>query len=772
VNSSELGAPAFACVVALGVLSGIISFSVFKRFTDSDRVRQTVNRIVAHLFEIRLFSDEPVLVLRAQRDLIVENGRLLVQFAKPSFILFVPFAILLAAMDPFFGHAPLRAGETTLITKPDIPRGFEVTGPPVYVQAEHRTVWEISATKDGLRGFSKPATVFHVHWMWWFAAASLIGLLSVRLLRPVGMASLAFLLLLTGCQYTQVIVLGVDGMDPAFVERHWDALPNLKSLRDRGYFGRLRTTNPPQSPVAWSTFITGLDPDQHGIYDFVERDPVTLALFSSMSKMDEPKYALPLGPYLLPLSSAHIYIPRQGTPFWRTLVDKGVSTIVQRIPVNYPPEAAGIALSGMGTPDLLGTLGTFTFFTDDPVETAREVSGGRIIKTQVSNGRAELRIEGPPNPLRKDHAVTATTMTVDVDPTNDAARIKLGDQAILIRQGAWSPWLAAEFPLISHISGVQGMVRVFAKQLHPGFEIYVSPVNLDPEEPALPISFPGGWARETANDLGRFGTLGIPEDTSALRQGVFSLPEFRQQAELAFEEESKLLDYSLHELSQSYFFFFYVSSVDQNSHVLWGKHEDELLKVYREIDACVGRVRRTKPHATLMIISDHGFTTFDRAVHLNTWLKQNGFSDKAYAVGLNGLYVRRAVTDKDALLEKLREQLLAWHDLDSGRQVITSVFRTHPAAANQNIAPDLLIGYAAGYRASWQTGLGEAPPNLIEYNNDAWIGDHCVDPNVVPGVLFSSEKIQPNEPRLQDVTASILKRFGIPPPQGYKGRPF
>jgi len=61
-------------------------------------------------------------------------------------------------------------------------------------------------------------------------------------------------------------------MDPAFVERHWADLPNLARLRQRGSYSHLETTDPPQSPVAWSTFITGLDPGEHGIFDFVHRD--------------------------------------------------------------------------------------------------------------------------------------------------------------------------------------------------------------------------------------------------------------------------------------------------------------------------------------------------------------------------------------------------------------------------------------------------------------------------------------------------------------------
>jgi predicted AlkP superfamily phosphohydrolase/phosphomutase len=248
-----------------------------------------------------------------------------------------------------------------------------------------------------------------------------------------------------------------------------------------------------------------------------------------------------------------------------------------------------------------------------------------------------------------------------------------------------------------------------------------------------------------------------------LRQEVLSLPEFREQAELVFGEETKLLDYSLRQFKGG-FLFFYFSSVDQNSHILWGKHDDELLKVYREIDGCVGKVRRVEPNAKLMVISDHGFTTFERAVNLNTWLERSGFADQAYATGLNGLYTKQK--------EPLREKLLAWRDPDNGRRVIDTVTATNPSVANKNVAPDLLVGYAAGYRASWQTALGETPANVIEDNNDAWIGDHCVDPDVVPGVLFSNEKIEPQSPRLQDVTAAILKRFGVDPPVGYHGQVF
>ena len=130
-------------------------------------------------------------------------------------------------------------------------------------------------------------------------------------------------------------------MDPRFVERHWTDLPNLARLRDRGSFAPLATTTPPQSPVAWSTFITGLDPAEHGIFDFVHRDPSTLEPFSSMDKTEEPRFALPFGPYRLPLSSARVALLRKGKAFWQSLVEHRIPVTVIHIPVNYPPLASG-----------------------------------------------------------------------------------------------------------------------------------------------------------------------------------------------------------------------------------------------------------------------------------------------------------------------------------------------------------------------------------------------------------------------------------------------
>jgi len=605
--------------------------------------------------------------------------------------------------------------------------------------------------------------------------------------------------LVTGCGLRsqsngrRVIVLGVDGMDPQFVQQHWSSLPNLDRLRRQGDFKPLATTTPPQSPVAWSTFITGMDPDGHGLFDFVHRDPATYLPFSSMSKAEDPKHTLSLGPYLFPLSKGQVTSLRHGTAFWQLLADHGIPVTVIKMPTNYPPIPAGKAISGMGTTDLIGTFGTFTFYTDDPEEISRTVSGGHIVKVPMFQNRAILQVDGPANSLRKDRRVSSVELTVDIDPQAPAARLSIGDSMAVVREGDWSPWLRAEFPLIPHLVNATGMFRVYAKQLHPRFELYVSPVNIDPDEPELPISAPPNYSREIARATSPFYTQGIAEDTAALRQGVFNLAEYLSQSRLVFEDEHKLLRYSLSQFHDG-LLFVYFSSIDQNSHMLWGKHVPEVLETYRAVDAAIGEVLDNAHGADIIVMSDHGFTTFDRAVNLNTWLAKSGYMaleggsgdddlpfarvnwsrTQAYALGLNGLYLNLAGREKQgivprtaesqALLKKLTTDLLAFRD--DGKPVVESVYAPH----SSGVAPDLIVGYARGYRGSWQTALGAAPELLVEDNKDAWIGDHCINPADVPGVLFSTRKSTAADPRLKDVTVTILHLFDVEPSPGMTGR--
>ncbi len=570
-----------------------------------------------------------------------------------------------------------------------------------------------------------------------------------------------FAMLLAGCgarHAPKVIVIGVDGMDPGFFERHRGELPHLAGLA----FSRLATTTPPQSPVAWSTFITGLDPAEHGIFDFVHRDPGTHELFLSTDRTVGPRFSVPLGPYEIPLSGSRVESLRHGKAFWQTLSERGVPVTVVRIPANYPPLPFGDEISGMETPDLRGTQGTFSFFTDEPSEADRSVSGGLIRKVSVVDGHVVLGLEGPPNSLRKDGAYVAAPIVVDVDAERPAARFAVGEAVTVLRQGEWSEWIPVEFPLLRHVVSARGMVRIFVKQLHPCFEVYVSPVNVDPQSPALPVASPAGFGKS----LGRFYTVGIPEDTAALRQGVFSLDEFLGQSREVLKDERRMLDQTLARYRDG-FLFFYLSSVDQNSHILFGRHDERLMEFYRAIDDAIGEVRKREPDARLIVMSDHGFSTFDRAVNLNTWLLEEGLlardaagaidwaHTKAYAMGLNALYLSGADGGD------VQRRLLALRDPVTGKAAVEAVTPIHAAPVNRRVAPDLVVGYAPGYRASWRTGLGEVGDAVFEDNTDAWIADHCIDAAEAPGVLFTSPGIRVEDKSLKGLSHTILKLFGV-----------
>lgn len=601
----------------------------------------------------------------------------------------------------------------------------------------------------------------------------------------------------------KVIVLGIDGMDPGFVERHWGSLPNLERLRRGGDYKRLGTTIPPQSPVAWSTFITGQDPGGHGIFDYVHRDPATMLPFSSMGETVEAKHTLPLGPYALPLSAGEVRFLRKGTAFWQILSERGIPVTVLRMPTNFPPvQCQCQELAGMGTPDMQGTFGTFTFYTDEPLEQSREVAGGRIVRVKASGNDVVLRLEGPVNSLRKDRSRATASLGVHLDPGARAARFEVGGSQFILREGEWSDWIRVKFPLIPGIKSARGILRIFAKKLAGGLQIYVTPLNIDPISPEVTISVPGSYSRELAGAIGLFYTQGTAEDTAALRQGVFTLKEYLAQSRLAAEEQLALLRYGI-ERHRGGLFFLHFYGIDQNSHMLWGKHEEELLETYRLVDDAIGWVMERAGEATLVVMSDHGFAAFDRAVHLNTWLMREGFltldepantggeelfahvdwsKTQAYGLGLNGLYLNlqgrerqgivRPGPEAELVLRVIARRLREFRDPKSGRQVVSSVDAPREVFKGTalELAPDLIVGWSPGFRCSWQSALGAVVAETIEDNKDAWIGDHCMDGRKVPGVLFVNRAIRLADPQLADLTVTILNEFGVPRPGQMSGR--
>jgi predicted AlkP superfamily phosphohydrolase/phosphomutase len=618
----------------------------------------------------------------------------------------------------------------------------------------------------------------------------------------------------------KLIVLGIDGMDPDLLQKYMDEgrMPNFAALARQGSFRRLTTSVPPQSPVAWSNLITGMNAGGHGIFDFIHRDPKTLELYLSISRVQPPKHGLHVGNWIIPLGSGSAEQLRHGTAFWEFLDKHGIPNTVYRIPANFPPiKAEGHTLSGMGTPDLRGGYGTFSFYTDDLTATAGAVEGGQIIPVAVQDSQVTADLIGPDNTFRKGSPPATERFTVSIDPEQPVAKIEVQDQKFVLREGEWSDWVHVEFQLIPFLGNVKGICRFYLKQAHPRFELYVSPINIDPADPALPISTPKAYSRELAEEVGEYYTQGIAEDTKALSAGVLGDKDYLEQARTVLAEHRRVFDAEFPKFHRGVFFF-YFSSLDLNSHMFWrlldphhpaynaelaAQYASAIPDFYRQIDEVLGEVLpKLDSHTTLLVLSDHGFAPYSRSFNLNTWLQKNGYISlktdmpaddtnplnnidwsrtRAYGIGLNGLYVNLrgreregivgAGAEADALMEEIKSKLLQVRDPQNHLAAIGRVDRATVAYQGPYAlqGPDLVVGYNRGYRAGWKTILGSIPEEVFEDNTAAWSGDHCMDYTVVPGVLLSNRNIDAASPALTDIAPTILGEFGIMKPENMIG---
>ncbi|MBI4880222.1 MAG: alkaline phosphatase family protein [Planctomycetes bacterium] len=457
----------------------------------------------------------------------------------------------------------------------------------------------------------------------------------------------------------RVVILGVDGMDHRLTQEMLAQgdLPNLQALAAAGGFSSLGTSIPPESPVAWSNFITGRNPGGHGVFDFIHPEWVkgedgghTFVWADPIASAEEVGWELPLFGYCIPLTGGDPINKRRGTAFWDILEEHGVPATIYKIPANYPPTPTGQqTLSGMGTPDVQGGYGTFYLYTDDPFAVSGEIVSGKLITVSIYENTVREYLYGPDNTLVAlepgEHApATRVPFRVDLDPEQPLARIRVGEddgeQAVL-KEGEWSDFLEVDFDIIPHVTGVTGLVRFHLQQVRPTFRLYVDPINISPFEPAMEISTPSDWVTELAERNGPFLTKGMPENTKALEEGVLTQDEVREHSLGIYEQDKRVL-FDLLSRQDSGLLFHYFGSVDLNSHVFWRcmdeKHpghaadtsnanEQFIRWLYRDIDAVVGRVRaELGPDDTLIVMSDHGFAPFYRAFNLNTWLLEHGYA--------------------------------------------------------------------------------------------------------------------------------------------------
>ncbi len=624
----------------------------------------------------------------------------------------------------------------------------------------------------------------------------------------------------------RAIVLGLDGLDPNLVER-WigeGRMPNFRALAERGSFQRLRTTYPSISPVAWSSFMTGVDASGHNIFDFLNRDLRTYRPDLSSVRIGKPHRTLRVGQWVIPLSRPAIRGMRRSRAFWSVLGEHRIPSNILRVPLTFPPERfAGLLLSAMCIPDLRGTQGSFTYFTSDPeqagaTEASAETTGGERRLVDLREDRFEAALSGPEHPLRPGDPALEIPFAVEVDRARREARLRIAGRGYRLREREYTPWIRLRFKAGLGVR-VHGIARFYLSRLDEHVGLYVTPIHVDPAAPALPISWPGYYSVYLARLLGEYGTLGLAEDTWALNERVIDEQAFLDQTLALHAEREAMFENALQKSREGvvacvfdgtdrlqHMFFRYL---DESHPANRGKDTERfkhaIRDMYERVDAMVGRLlSRLRDDELLLVLSDHGFQSFRRGVNLNGWLRREGllvlregaeqsgewFADvdwtrtQAYAFGLGGIYVNQSGREEhgcvapgeatQAVKKRIIEGLSGIVDPETGEVAIREVFdglEVNGAGPYRENGPDLIVGYNRGYRASWEGAVGRTMPEIFADNTKSWSGDHCVDPRLVPGVLLSSRRIESEDPSITDLAPTLLTLFGVDPPAYMTGRP-
>jgi len=595
-------------------------------------------------------------------------------------------------------------------------------------------------------------------------------------------------------------------------------LRNLARLRACGTFRTLGTTLPPISPVAWSSFLTGVNPGKHNIYDFLTPDRRRYIPELSSARIHGPKRVLKLGRHEIPLGRPRISLLRKSTPFWHYLAKAGVSCSIIRVPITFPPEKfSGVLLSGMCVPDIQGTQGTFSFHTTRA--TVRESADNRVVLPFEKQG-ASFRsyIPGPPDTLRNGHtSELRAPFTITPAASKKQASIRIDGRRISVSHGKYSEWVELNFRGGVR-AGVKGICRFYLKSMEPELELYVTPVNIHPAHPALPISHPLTYSVYLAKLNGLYATLGLAEDTWALNDGFLEEDAFLQQCYLIHQEREQMffdaLEKATHGVCACVF-----DITDRVQHMFWRHLGDDhdgaaphsndaavnaIEDLYIRMDHLIGQtMEKISRDDLLLVLSDHGFKAFERGVNLNSWLHQQGYltlkensqagdwlggvdwsKTRAYALGLNGIYLnvkgreRAGIVEPDSEAARLRmelcEKLQGLVDPETSRVAILRAFdamRAYRGPYREN-APDLIVGFGEGYRASWESAQGRVTPSIFAVNRKPWSGDHCIDPSLVPGILFSNWKIAGERHAIIDVAPTVLSVFGVKIPVHMDGKPW
>jgi len=651
----------------------------------------------------------------------------------------------------------------------------------------------------------------------------------------------------------KLVILGFDGMDPHLLERWMNEgkLPNISALAKRGGFYPLQTTHSPESPTAWASFATGVNAGKHNIYDFLVRDTTTYLPDLGMVTRTPPTFLFDY----IPTSKPKLTSIRGGTSFWVTAGKQGVRSDVLTVPVTFPPEEVehGYMLSGLPLPDIRGTMGTFSYYATDlsRYEEGNTEMGGILKRLVFEGDTAQSDLEGPPSPIVRTKIETIrhkgpalsdadksalaelqavqdvrVPFTIRWDRPAKRATVAIDGQTITLEQGKWTPWIDLTFK-INMLVRVHGMVQMLLVNAGNELQLYVSPVNFKPDNPPVPISHPENFAATLYKEIGNFRTLGWAEATWALNEGRMDEKTFMDDLMVAFDDRARVI---LHRLDAKDWDLLIgvIESTDRVQHMMWRlidpKHPlydaalaaqfgDSIERVYKRADDFVGEVvKRVGPDVPVMIVSDHGFHSWRKAVNLDTWLVQNGYmvmkgqsADKklsdlfgggtfwenvdwsktrAYAMGIGQIYfnlrgresqgIVSPGAEAKALADELAAKLLTLTDPEDGSPIIRAVYKRDDIYSGPYLqnASELQVGMHEGYRVSWQTTLGGSPPGIVYKNDRKWSADHGgYDYAITSGIFVTSRAINTKDPRIIDLAPTVLKYFGINIPTDIDGRP-
>jgi predicted AlkP superfamily phosphohydrolase/phosphomutase len=439
-----------------------------------------------------------------------------------------------------------------------------------------------------------------------------------------------------------------------------------------------------------------------------------------------------------------------------------------------------------------------------------------------ADGSISTRVVGPRQARERTDAQVGITLA----PTGDGLGLMLksgGEPSELrLEMGRWSDWLRVKVPT-GAFQSVRGVVRFYLRAIEPELQLLASPVNFDPLSPPFPISSPVEYSAELARRLGTYYTTGMVEDHGALSNDRIDEWAFLAQCGEVWDEREAMLLLEL-EREKDGLIYCLFDTTDRVQHMLWrhlepshpanrGRPADpalarSLMDQYRRADAALEAIRAAigdDPRTLLIVLSDHGFGSFQRGVQLNTWLHNHGLLSlkpgieagenapdllraidwsrtKAYALGLGGIYFNMNGRESNGIVEadecerlgaEIARGLCAIDDEERGARPIRGVSTARELYSGPYVgeAPDLFVRFEAGYRVSWSTSLGGVSGGaVIEDNTKAWAGDHVVDSALVPGVLFADRPMSLEGARLIDLAPTIVEALGVPRGAAFEGR--